>query len=68
MDALPPSAPVLTVEMNMGQMVHDVKFAAAGSRDVEFYGTAGGIVPSPDNVANRVRQLVTSRVRETVRA
>jgi 2-oxoglutarate ferredoxin oxidoreductase subunit alpha len=61
MDGLPPFAPVLTVEMNMGQMVHDVKFAAAGSRDVEFYGTAGGIVPSPDQVAAKIRTLVARR-------
>lgn len=31
----------------MGQMVHDVRYAAAGSRNVDFYGMAGGLVPSP---------------------
>ena len=43
-DSLPAGAPVLTVEMNMGQMVVDVRAAMAGSRPVEFFGTAGGIV------------------------
>ena len=57
MDAMPASSRVLTVELNMGQMVHDVTFAAAGSRDVAFYGTAGGVVPSPDEVAERIRQV-----------
>lgn len=56
MDAMPAGSRVLTVELNMGQMVHDVKYAAAGSRDVQFYGTAGGVVPSPDEVADRIRQ------------
>ena len=55
MDAMTAAGRVLTIEMNMGQMVHDVKHAAEGSRDVGFYGTAGGIVPSPDQVAEKIR-------------
>ena len=55
MDAMTPAGHVLTVEMNMGQMVHDVKHAAEGSRHVGFFGTAGGIVPSPDQVAEKIR-------------
>jgi len=59
MDALSPDARVLNVEMSMGQLVYDVKLAAEGSRPIEFYGTAGGIVPSPDEVAARIRELVS---------
>ena len=58
MDAMAPSGKVLTIEMNMGQMVYDVRQAAAGSRTVDFYGTAGGIVPSPDQVAAKIRELI----------
>lgn len=58
MDALPDSGRVLTVEMNMGQMLWDVQHAAEGSREVAFYGAAGGIVPSPDMVASRIRELL----------
>jgi len=58
MDALPAGGRVLTVELNMGQMLQDVKFVAEGTREVAFYGTAGGIVPSPDLVADRIRALV----------
>jgi 2-oxoglutarate ferredoxin oxidoreductase subunit alpha len=58
MDAMPASGRVLTIEMNMGQMVHDVKYAAEGSREVGFYGIAGGIVPSPDQVAEQIRATV----------
>ena len=58
MDQMPHDAPVLSVEMNMGQMIHDVKYAAEGSREVGFYGAAGGIVPSPDMVAEKIRSLL----------
>ena len=66
MAEMPASSPVLTVEMNMGQMVWDVQHAAEGSRHVAFYGTAGGIVPSPDMVAEKIRELMPARVAETV--
>ena len=60
MDAMSPDGSVLTVEMNMGQMVHDVRYAAEGSRRVDFYGTAGGIVPSPDQVAQKIREALSA--------
>jgi 2-oxoglutarate ferredoxin oxidoreductase subunit alpha len=47
----------LSVEMSMGQMVEDVERAVAGLKPVRFFGRAGGIVPSPDEVANQVRKL-----------
>jgi 2-oxoglutarate ferredoxin oxidoreductase subunit alpha len=53
---VPAAGRVVSVEMNMGQMIEDVKLAAAGSKSVTFYGTAGGIVPSPDMVADQVRR------------
>lgn len=40
----------LTVEMNFGQMVDDVKLAVNGKIDVEFFGKAGGIIPTPDEI------------------
>lgn len=41
---------MLSVEMNAGQMVEDVKLAVNGRVPVEFFGRMGGIVPSPDEV------------------
>jgi len=38
----------LVLEMNMGQMVEDVQIAGQGSREIDFFGTAGGKVFSPD--------------------
>jgi 2-oxoglutarate ferredoxin oxidoreductase subunit alpha len=58
MDAMPPGARVLDVEMNMGQMLYDVRLAAAGSRRIEFFGKAGGVVPSPEDVLTQIRGLM----------
>ena len=49
---------ILCVEMSMGQMIEDVKLALKGSKDVAFYGTAGGIVPSPTDVREQVDKLL----------
>ena len=40
----------LTVEMNLGQMVEDVRLAVDGRRPVEFYGRPGGGVPTPNEL------------------
>jgi 2-oxoglutarate ferredoxin oxidoreductase subunit alpha len=57
-DALPENGKVLDIEMNMGQMLYDVRLANEGAREVEFYGMAGGLVPSPDDVVAKVRALL----------
>jgi 2-oxoglutarate ferredoxin oxidoreductase subunit alpha len=59
-DALPPDGRVLDVEMSMGQMIEDVRLAAEAVRPIDFHGTAGGVVPSPDDVAQRVRQVLAT--------
>jgi 2-oxoglutarate ferredoxin oxidoreductase subunit alpha len=43
--------------MSMGQMILDVRLAAEGTRPIEFLGTAGGIVPGPEEVATRIREV-----------
>lgn len=40
----------LSVEMNMGMMVDDVRLAVNGRKPVEFYGRTGGIIPTPSEV------------------
>jgi 2-oxoglutarate ferredoxin oxidoreductase subunit alpha len=40
----------LSVELNMGQMVEDVRLAAAGRATVDFYGRTGGVLPTPEEV------------------
>jgi len=45
---------ILVVEMNSGQMVEDVRLAVDGKTPVEFYGRMGGIIPSPDEVLEKI--------------
>jgi 2-oxoglutarate ferredoxin oxidoreductase subunit alpha len=47
----------LTVEMNAGQMVEDVRLAVDGKRPVDFYGRMGGMIPSPEEVLVHVESI-----------
>jgi 2-oxoglutarate ferredoxin oxidoreductase subunit alpha len=49
---------VLSVEMNMGQMVEDVERSVRGQRPVEWFGKCGGEVPTPEEVMEAVRGLL----------
>jgi len=47
----------LSVEMNMGQMVDDVRLAVEGRAPVEFYGKTGGVIPTPQDVLKKIKQM-----------
>ncbi|MDD3322650.1 MAG: 3-methyl-2-oxobutanoate dehydrogenase subunit VorB [Paludibacter sp.] len=49
---------ILTVEMNVGQMVEDVRLACCGRIPVEHFGRLGGIVPSPDEVLEALKTKI----------
>jgi len=49
---------VLSVEMSMGQMVEDVQLAMEGTKPVSFFGTAGGLVPTNEQVREAILNLV----------
>ncbi len=49
---------ILTVELNAGQMVEDVKLAVEGKVKVEHYGRYGGMIPSPGEVFNALEQKI----------
>jgi len=49
---------ILTVELNAGQMVEDVKLAVNCSVPVEYFGRLGGVVPTPDEVLEELKKLV----------
>lgn len=51
---------ILSVEINAGQMVEDVKLATAGSLPVEHFGRLGGIVPDPEEIVNALKGYVKS--------
>ena len=47
----------LSVELNMGQMVEDVRLAANGRASVSFYGRTGGVLPTPEEVLEQIERL-----------
>lgn len=49
---------VLTVEMSEGQMIDDVRLALNGKIPTAFYGRSGGMIPTPDAIAEKVKELI----------
>lgn len=49
---------MLTVELNAGQMVEDVRLSVNGKIPVEHYGRLGGIVPTPDDVLGALKEKI----------
>ncbi len=47
----------LTVEMNAGQMLEDVKLAINGKAPVEFIGRMGGIIPTPEEILHKIEEI-----------
>ena len=47
----------LTFEMNMGQMLEDVRLSLEGQREISFYGRPGGVIPTPDEIAKMISRL-----------
>ncbi len=47
----------LVFEMNMGQMVEDVRLALEGNGEVSFYGRPGGVIPTPSEVERVISRL-----------
>ncbi|MBD3335668.1 MAG: 3-methyl-2-oxobutanoate dehydrogenase subunit VorB [Candidatus Eisenbacteria bacterium] len=58
----------LVSEMSMGQMVDDVRLALLGKKPVEFYGRAGGNVPSAADLYEKIRSLVSESQAAPVRS
>ncbi len=51
------AATFLTVEMNMGQMVDDVRLCVNGRKPVAFFGRTGGALPEPSQILNEIKKL-----------
>lgn len=49
---------VLTVEMNAGQMVEDVRLSVHSKVNTPFYGKQGGVVPTPEGILEEVKKHV----------
>lgn len=48
---------ILDVEMNMGQMIEDVKLATNCRLPVRFFGRTGGNIPAPDDILKEIIKL-----------
>lgn len=53
----------LAVEMSMGQMVEDVQLAVAARKPVSHFGRCGGMVPTPGEILNKAKELITGGVK-----
>ncbi|MEG1686204.1 MAG: transketolase C-terminal domain-containing protein, partial [Bacteroides sp.] len=49
---------MLSLELNAGQMVEDIRLAVNGKVQVEHFGRLGGIVPDPDEIVIAVKELL----------
>jgi len=49
---------VLSIEMNMGQMVEDVERCVQGQRPVSWYGKCGGEIPTPEEIIDVVKERI----------
>lgn len=48
---------ILTVEMNSGQMLDDVKIAVKGKYPVYFHSRTGGMIPTPNEIIEKVKKI-----------
>lgn len=51
---------LLVVEMNAGQMLHDVREVVGQDIPVHFLGRMGGTIPMPDEVEQKLREMAAS--------
>lgn len=49
---------MLVVENNAGQMLFDVKYAVEGRIPVEHYGRFGGIIPTPQEILDKIKTML----------
>ncbi|MCD8095287.1 MAG: 3-methyl-2-oxobutanoate dehydrogenase subunit VorB [Ruminococcus sp.] len=48
---------ILDTELSMGQMVEDVQLSLGCTLPVEFYGRTGGVVPAPEEILLKLREM-----------
>jgi 2-oxoglutarate ferredoxin oxidoreductase subunit alpha len=51
----------LTIELNAGQMVEDVRLSVNGRSEVHFYGRPGGAIMTPEEVQEKIQSILTPR-------
>ncbi len=53
-----PDKRFLTIEMNLGQMVEDVRLSVNGRSEVLFYGRSGGAIPTPEELYGVIKKAL----------
>ena len=48
----------LSVEMNAGQMVEDVRLSINGKRPVYFHGRMGGMIPTQKEILDKIKEIL----------
>ena len=49
---------MLSMEINAGQMVQDIRLAVEGKTPVYHYGRMGGMVPTPEEISDAIKNLL----------
>jgi 2-oxoglutarate ferredoxin oxidoreductase subunit alpha len=49
---------ILSVELNSGQMIEDIRLAVSGKVPVHFYGRLGGMVPTPEEIVAHLKNTL----------
>ena len=52
---------ILSVEMNTGQMIEDIRLAVECKIKVEHFGRTGGIIPSPEEVVSAIKNNIIQK-------
>jgi 2-oxoglutarate ferredoxin oxidoreductase subunit alpha len=55
---------VLVVELSAGQMIEDVRLALEGNKPIHFHGRMGGMLASPEEVMEKVKEIQAGKSRE----
>jgi 2-oxoglutarate ferredoxin oxidoreductase subunit alpha len=58
---------VLVTELSAGQMLQDVLLALRGSRPVHFHGQLGGLLISPEEIVDKVKEVLAGKSEEDQR-
>lgn len=49
---------IMSVELNAGQMVEDIRLVSNGRVNVSFYGRQGGMIPNPEEVFEAFKKTI----------
>ena len=52
---------VIVVEMSAGQMLEDVELSLLGSKPISFLGTQGGVIPTIQQVLDKIIEVSEER-------